>query len=60
MNNQTNSAMKAIGISLAVGTAVAMVGSAAKKNSAKKKAKKVAKKAVNSFSSIVDNMQGMV
>lgn len=60
MNTQMSSAMKAVGLSLAVGGAMAMVGSAVKGGSTKRKAKKVAKKAANTFSNLVDNMQYMV
>ena len=60
MNSQMNTAMKAVGMSLAVGGAVAMVGSAMKGNSTKRKAKKAAKKAVNTFTNLVDNMQYMM
>ena len=60
MNSQMNTAMKAVGMSLAVGGAVAMVGSAMKGKSTKRKAKKAAKKAVNTFTNLVDNMQYMM
>ena len=50
-----NSAMKTVGVSLAVGTAAA-----AKSSSRKRKMKKAAKKAANTINTIVDNMQDMI
>lgn len=52
--------MKALGISLAAGTAMALMGSTMMSSSAKKSTKKMAKKAVNTFSDIVDSMQSMM
>ena len=60
MQTQMQSAAKAVGVSLAVGGAVAMVGAAMRGNSAKRKAKQVAKKAANTIGGLVDNMQYMM
>ena len=55
-----NSTMKALGISLAAGTAMALMGSTMMNRSARKSTKKLAKKAVNTFSDIVDSMQSLM
>ena len=55
-----NSAMKTVGVSLAVGTAAAGILNAAKSSSRKRKMKKAAKKAANTINTIVDNMQDMI
>lgn len=60
MKQGMNSAMKAVGVSLAVGTAAAMMSTAVKTGSRKRKAKKVMKKAANTIEGIVDNVQYMV
>lgn len=60
MQTQMQSAAKAVGISLAVGGAVAMVGATMHSSSAKRKARKVAKKAANTIGGFVDNMQYMM
>ena len=62
MNNNMNSAMKTVGVSLAVGTAAAgmLTAPAAKSSSRKRKMKKAAKKAANTINTIVDNMQDMI
>lgn len=54
------STAKALSISLAAGAAAIAVGSAAMNSSVKRGAKKFAKKALNSFTGIVDNMQGLM
>lgn len=56
MNNNMNSAMKTVGVSLAVGTAAAVMSTAAKSSSRKRKMKKAA----NTINTIVDNMQDMI
>ena len=60
MNNTLTSAMKTVGVSLAVGTAAAVMSTAAKSSSRKRKMKKAAKKAANTINTIVDNMQDMI
>ena len=61
MNQQSmSSAAKAVGISLAVGTAAAVMSTAMKSGSKKHKAKKVMKKAANTLGGIVDEVQYMV
>lgn len=55
-----NSTAKAIGVSLAAGTAMAIMGSTMMNSSAKKSTKKMAKKAINTFSDIVDSVQSMM
>lgn len=60
MQSQMQSAAKAVGMSLAVGGAVAMVGAAVRGGSAKRKARRVAKKAANTIGGIVSNMQYMM
>jgi hypothetical protein len=52
--------MKAISLGMAAGSAAAAIGSMAMQGSFKRSAKKMAKKAINSFSGIVDNMQGLM
>ena len=56
---QTEKTMKAVGASLALGAAVAMAGSAMNDNPMRN-VKKTAKKAINTFSNIVENMQSMM
>ncbi len=53
MNNTT---MKAIGAGMLAGTAALAMTTAMSNSSTKKKMKKTAKKAVNTFSDMVDNM----
>ena len=60
MHTQLQSAAKAVGLSLAVGGAVAMVGAAMRGSSTNRKARKVAKKAANTIGGLVDNMQYMM
>ena len=64
MNNNMNSAMKTVGVSLAVGTAAAVMSTdgvyAAVCERGKRKMKKAAKKAANTINTIVDNMQDMI
>lgn len=55
-----NSAMKTLGLSLAAGTAVALMSSTVMNSSVKKSTKKLAKKAINTFTDIVDSMQSMM
>ena len=55
-----SSTMKAISLGMAAGSAAAAIGSMAMQGSFKRSAKKRAKKAINSFSGIVDNMQGLM
>ncbi len=57
MNSNT---MKAMGIAALVGTAAMAVTGAMSNNSTKKKMKKATKKAVNTFSNVVDNMSNMM
>lgn len=58
MNNTTK---KAIGAGVLAGTAaLALTGVAATNGSTKKKMKKATKKAVNTFSNVVDNMNSMM
>lgn len=57
MNNSMSSTAKAVGMSLAVGTAAAVVGGVMKNNSTKRKVKKTAKKAANIVNSFVDQLQ---
>lgn len=57
MNNNT---MKAIGAGMLAGTAALAMTSAMSNNSTKKKMKKTAKKAVDTFSNVVDNMNTMM
>ncbi len=57
MNNTT---MKAIGAGMLAGTAALAMTSAMSNNSTKKKMKKTAKKAVDTFSNVVDNMNSMM
>ncbi|GEM_PF-1659016 len=59
MKKQTEKTMKAVGASLALGAAAAMIGSAMN-DDPMKNMKKTAKKAMNTFSNIVDNMQSMM
>lgn len=59
MRKQTEKTMKAVGASLALGAAVAMAGSAMNDNPMGNM-KKTAKKAMNTFSNIVENMQSMM
>jgi len=59
MKKQTEKTMKAVGASLALGAAAAMIGSAMN-DDPMKGMKKTAKKAMNTFSNIVDNMQSMM
>lgn len=51
--------MKAVGASLALGAAAAMIGSVMN-DDPMKNMKKTAKKAVNTFSNMVENMQSMM
>ena len=74
MNNNMNSAMKTVGVSLAVGTApwytsilmygaftlVVLLVCIVIKAIVKRKMKKAAKKAANTINTIVDNMQDMI
>ena len=60
MNNSMNSAMKAVGVSLAVGSAVAMVSYTYIYSRPNARRKKTAKKAVNTFSNLVDNMHAIM
>ncbi len=57
MNNTT---MKAIGAGMLAGTAALAMTSAMSNSATKKKMKKTAKKAVNTFSDMVDNMNTMM
>ncbi len=57
MNNTT---MKAIGAGMLAGTAALAMTTAMSNSSTKKKMKKTAKKAVNTFSDMVDNMNTMM
>ncbi len=57
MNNNTK---KAMGIAALAGTAVMAVTGAMSNNSTKKKMKKATKKAVNTFSNVVDNMNSIM
>lgn len=50
-------AMKAVGVSLAVGTAAAMAVGAVKGSSTKRKARKVAKKAINTVDGVLNTVQ---
>ncbi len=59
MKKQTEKTMKTVGASLAIGAAAAMIGSVMNDSTAKNM-KKTAKKAMNTFSNIVDNMQSMM
>lgn len=59
MKKQTEKTMKAVGASLALGTAAAMIGSVMN-DDPMKNMKKTAKKAVNTFSNMVENMQSMM
>ncbi len=59
MKKQTEKTMKAVGASLALGAAAAMIGSAMN-DDPMKNMKKTAKKAVNTFSNMVENMQSMM
>lgn len=52
--------MKAIGAGMLAGTAALAITSAMSNNSTKKKMKKTAKKAVDTFSNVVDNMNTMM
>ena len=60
MNSNMNSAMKTVGVSLAVGTAAAGMSTPPLSSSRKRKMKKAAKKAANTINTIVDNMQDMI
>lgn len=60
MQTPMSSTAKAVGLSLAVGSAVAMVGAARHGSRAKRKAKKAVKKAANTIGGIVDQMQYMM
>jgi len=60
MNNNMNSAMKTVGVSLAVGTAAAGKSTAAKTSSGQRNNRKGGKKAANTINTIVDNMQDMI
>ncbi len=57
MNNTT---MKAIGAGMLAGTAALAMTTAMSNSSTKKKMKKTAKKAVNTFSDMVDNVNSMM
>lgn len=57
MKQSMTSAAKAVGVSLAVGSAAAMVGTAMKNTSTKRKMKKAAKKAANVVNSFMDGLQ---
>ena len=59
MKKQTEKTMKAVGASLALGAAAAMIGSVMN-DEPMKNMKKTAKKAVNTFSNMVENMQSMM
>jgi hypothetical protein len=59
MKKQTEKTMKAVGASLALGAAAAMIGSVMN-DDPMKNMKKTAKKAVNTFSNMVENMQSMM
>lgn len=50
-------AMKAVGVSLAVGTAAAMAVGAVKGGSTKRKARRVAKKAINTMDGVLNTVQ---
>ncbi len=55
-----SSTMRAISLGMAAGSAATAIGSMMMNRSVKHSAKKLAKKAINSFSGIVDNMQSMM
>ncbi len=55
-----NTTMKAIGAGMLAGTAALAMTSAMSNSSTKKKMKKTAKKAVDTFSNVVDNMNTMM
>lgn len=55
-----NSTMKTLGISLMAGTAMALLGSSMMNPSAKKTTKKMAKKAMNTFSDVMDSIENMM
>lgn len=57
MNSSMTNAAKAVGVSLAVGSAAAVVGGMMKNTSTKRKVKKTAKKAANVVTSFVDQLQ---
>lgn len=56
----TNNMYKMLGAGLLAGTAALAVTGAVNKNSTKRKMKKTAKKAVDTFSNVVDNMNHMM
>lgn len=58
MNN--NTMYKALGAGVLAGTAALAMTNVISNNSTKKKMKKTAKKAVNTFSNVVDNMNSMM
>ena len=58
MNN--NTMYKALGAGVLAGTAALAMTNAMSKNATKKKMKKTAKKAVNTFSDVVENMNSMM
>ena len=55
-----SSTLRMISLGMAAGSAATAVGSMMMNRSFKSSAKKFAKKAMNSFSGIVDNMQSMM
>lgn len=55
-----NSTMKAIGAGMLAGTAALAMTGAMSNSATKKKMKKTAKKAVDTFSNVVDNMNTMM
>ena len=55
-----SSTLRMISLGMAAGSAATAVGSMMMNRSFKSSAKKIAKKAINSFSGIVDNMQSMM
>ncbi|MEG0545870.1 MAG: hypothetical protein RR914_04510 [Oscillospiraceae bacterium] len=60
MKVNNNTALKAVGASLAIGSAVAVVSAAMGNNSMKRKTKKTIANAANTFTNFVDNMQSMM
>lgn len=56
----TNTMYKTVGAGLLAGTAALALTNAVSRNSTKRKMKKVTKKAVNTLSNVVDNMNHMM
>jgi len=60
MNGKTSSALRGVGLGLAIGGATAMLGNGMMSRSSKRKMRKNASRAIKTMSDIVDNAQNIM